>query len=225
VADPEKVYSLDLSQLDLEFVIEEDLPIFSNLNTLDASENVLPFARLGLLPALKKLNFSCNALKSLDLDVEGKFQKLEHLDLQSNCVDRSALIVLATLPRLKHLDLTRNCIKILHDDFHNMTNWKDRVIELILHFKVAPSRLDTHLVDHHIPSIPVQPANVESLDPLFLHCVDSIPMSAASACPIIERNIGFQMLETLVLDYNPEIANSSTFWAILSPLQKYRCFI
>jgi Leucine-rich repeat (LRR) protein len=59
------------------FVVEDDLSLFQNLETLKASENALPFARLGVLPALKKLVLSCNGITSLDLDVEGKFKKLE----------------------------------------------------------------------------------------------------------------------------------------------------
>jgi Leucine-rich repeat (LRR) protein len=59
------------------FVVEDDLSLFQNLETLKGSENALPFARLGILPALKKLVLSCNGITSLDLDVEGKFKKLE----------------------------------------------------------------------------------------------------------------------------------------------------
>ena len=72
---------MNLSRCDLEYIIEADLPLFKNLQNLDVSENALPFAKLGSLPNLKKLNFACNGLKSLDLEVEERFLKLENLDL------------------------------------------------------------------------------------------------------------------------------------------------
>jgi Leucine-rich repeat (LRR) protein len=194
-------------------VIEKDLEKFTNLHTLNASENLLPFARLGSLLSLKNLNFSCNALKSLDLDVEGKFQNLEHLELQSNTIDRSALIVLATLPNLKHLDLTRNGIKVLHNDFCNMKNWQEKVIELILPFHVSGLKEDQIEI-----GVPVQMDTVESNRRAFSQSSDSL----ASLPKAIELNLGFKALETLILNDNPlGMAFPSTFWGILSPLPQY----
>ncbi|KAJ3321966.1 hypothetical protein HDV06_003719 [Boothiomyces sp. JEL0866] len=140
--DPDQVFALDLSRKSLEFVIEDDMTMFTNLHTLMVGENALPFARLGLLPALRKLNFSCNGLKSLDLEVDGRFQSLEYLDLSFNNIDRAALIVLATLPKLSYLDLTSNKIKIIHPDILDMHNWRDNVIELILPLQVAAMDFD-----------------------------------------------------------------------------------
>lgn len=75
--DPHLVYAIDVSSQELMFVVEDDLSLFRSLETLKASENALPFARLGVLPVLKKLVLSCNGVTSLDLDVDGRFQKLE----------------------------------------------------------------------------------------------------------------------------------------------------
>ncbi|KAI8925421.1 hypothetical protein BC831DRAFT_512530 [Entophlyctis helioformis] len=135
--DPEDVYTLDISSQELLYVIEDDMTLFTKLHTLRAGENALPFARLGILPGLKKLVLPCNGVTSLDLDVDGRFQKLEHLDLSFNAIDQAAQIVIATLPCLKYLDLTSNSLSTLAPDIMNMDRWRDRVIELLLPNQVA----------------------------------------------------------------------------------------
>ncbi|KAJ3346131.1 X-ray radiation resistance-associated protein 1 [Kappamyces sp. JEL0680] len=196
--DPQDVYSLNLSKCDLEFVIEPDLLLFSNLHSLDVSENALPFARLGILPGLKRLNFSCNGLTSLDLEVDGRFQSLETLDLSFNNIDRAAQIVLATLPGLKYLDLTRNKIRSIATEIHDMTKWRDRVIELILPLHVAALGLDASAQ---------QPAK------------DSY--SAPELADTFPSFIGFQTLETLILEHNPVGPSmDATTWRILGHLPK-----
>ena len=75
--DPETVYSLDVTGLELSFVLEDDLVMFTKLQILKCGENQLPFARIGLLPSLRKLIMPCNDIGSLDLEVEGRFVALE----------------------------------------------------------------------------------------------------------------------------------------------------
>jgi Leucine-rich repeat (LRR) protein len=212
------VYSLDLSQQELEFAIEDDMKLFSHLHTLNASENLLPFARLGTLPSLLNLNFSCNGLKSLDLDVMGKFQNLERLELQSNNVDRAALIVLSTLPKLKFLDLTRNGLKILYNDFHNLMGWQEKVIELLLPLEVAALQLDS-------PDGPIALEDAaKDCSIVNQNCDTSVVSQRSNAIPSGERSLrvlGFAQLETLVLDFNPlGMASPITFWNSLAPLPK-----
>ncbi|KAI8903805.1 hypothetical protein EDD86DRAFT_173575, partial [Gorgonomyces haynaldii] len=141
--DPSQVYSLDITGQELMFVVEDDLLLFDKLQTLKASENALPFARIGVLPDLRKLIMSCNGITSLDLDVHGKFMNLEYLDISYNSVDHSAIILLGTLPKLRWLDLTNNNIKTLPNCLMDMKHWQDIVIELLLPMHVAA--LDTVL--------------------------------------------------------------------------------
>ena len=75
--DPEYVYALDVTRQDLKFVLEDDLMLFTRLETLKAGENNLPFSKLGALPYLRKLILPCNEVCCLDLEVEGKFNHLE----------------------------------------------------------------------------------------------------------------------------------------------------
>lgn len=107
------MYRVNLSNQNLTYVVESDLAVFNNLETLNVSENKLNFARLGALPGLKRLIMSLNDVKSLDLDVSGRFMNLTSLDLSFNSINESAQILLATLPCLQSLDLTCNNIATL----------------------------------------------------------------------------------------------------------------
>ena len=122
--------------------------MFTKLQILKAGENQLPFARLGLIPNIRKLLIPCNDVTSLDLELEGRYEGLEvffedkflivqHLDLSYNALDHSAIVMLATLPSLQYLDLTKNEIKDLPHTLKNMANWKDHVIEMLLPAHVA----------------------------------------------------------------------------------------
>ena len=75
--DPEFVYSVDISGQDLKFVLEDDLMMYTRLETLKAGENRLPFSKLGAIPSLRKLILPCNELVCLDLEIEGRFDYLE----------------------------------------------------------------------------------------------------------------------------------------------------
>ncbi|KAJ3135197.1 X-ray radiation resistance-associated protein 1, partial [Physocladia obscura] len=138
VKDPVDVFVLDVSNKSLRFVIPEDLALFENLHTLWATENMLPFAKLGSLLNLRRLGLAFNEISDLDLEVDGLFLMLEQLDLSYNHVTSAALIVLATLPALKSLDLTANQIREIPIQIANdMEQWREKVIELLLPNHVA----------------------------------------------------------------------------------------
>jgi hypothetical protein len=75
--DPEYVYAVDISRQDLKFVLEDDLTMFTRLETLKAGENRLPFSKFGAIPRLRKLLMPCNEVVFLDLECEGRFDYLE----------------------------------------------------------------------------------------------------------------------------------------------------
>ena len=60
--------------------MEDDLSMFSKLQILKAGENLLPLARLGVIPNLRKLTCPCNGVTSFDLDLDGRFTALEVRD-------------------------------------------------------------------------------------------------------------------------------------------------
>ncbi|KAJ3271183.1 hypothetical protein HDV01_006972 [Terramyces sp. JEL0728] len=237
--DPDQVYALDLSRKCLEYVIEDDMTMFINLHTLIVAENALPFARLGQLPALRKLNFSCNGLKSLDLEVDGRFQSLEFLDLSFNNIDRAALIVLATLPNLNTLNLTSNKIRTIHPDIVDMHNWRDNVIELILPLQVAAMDFDfesnAKSTDVHSDRPPYEESH-KGVTPVPNFKIESYEQSDAVASEVNSslsdqmeektqgsfydaKLTGYQTLHTLILDKNP-LGNSADpqLWNVLGLL-------
>ncbi|KAJ1547242.1 X-ray radiation resistance-associated protein 1, partial [Cladochytrium tenue] len=133
-SDPDDVYFADVTNQDLRYVVEDDLTMFGRLHTLRAGENPgLPLARVGALPALARLASPMCAVKDLDLDCEGRFEKLEELDLSYNSASAAALLVLSTLPRLRSLDLTANELTTLPERLAGLgAGWRDAVIELLL---------------------------------------------------------------------------------------------
>ncbi len=68
---------MDVSGQELKFVLEDDLSMFTKLQILKAGENQLPFARLGMIPNIRKLIMPCNDVTSLDLELEGRYEGLE----------------------------------------------------------------------------------------------------------------------------------------------------
>ncbi|KAI8892224.1 hypothetical protein BC833DRAFT_612361 [Globomyces pollinis-pini] len=236
--DPEQVYALDLSRKMLEYVIEDDMLMFVNLKSLDVSENSLPFARLGILPALKKLNFSCNGLKLLDLEVDGRFTKLEVLDLSFNMLNTAAIIVLATLPKLKELNLTCNKLRDLPAQILDMTHWRDSVIELILPAQVAaldfqnmPLHAEPKMFVSNEDPLRPQTAPIIKLNQTNEQSSLSKPQTAQSEDiqydgiddDLLTRMIGFNSLEVLVLENNLLGAEiDSKMWRVLSQLPSLR---
>ncbi|KAJ3021463.1 X-ray radiation resistance-associated protein 1 [Thoreauomyces humboldtii] len=130
--DPDHVYLLDITGENLCLVIEDDLTMFTNLQTLRCGENSLPFAKLGVLPGLRQLTMPCNGITDLDLEVEGRFLRLEELDLSYNRLTNAGIIVLASLPSLRKLDLSTNNLATLAPSVIDMSSWRDKVIESIL---------------------------------------------------------------------------------------------
>ena len=85
---------------------------FSNLLSLNMSDNEAPFEPLGNLPSLLELDFQCNALRDIQ-PISGTFNRLELLDLSHNFVSRESLLNLSSLLRLRELHLENNSIRRL----------------------------------------------------------------------------------------------------------------
>jgi Leucine-rich repeat (LRR) protein len=202
--------------------------MFKNLHTLDVSENALPFAKLGSITNLRRLNFSCNGLKSLDLEVEDRFTHLETLDLSYNHIDRAAIIVLATLPNLKYLDLTSNKIQFIAPEIQDMEHWKDHVITLILPFQVAA--LGLHVNEPASTNTTSSKAAIasEGLAPPHSASAKAATLNQLISQQLIDENMlyqansmGFQNLECLILEKNPlGAADPKNIWTILAKLPR-----
>ncbi|ETW03588.1 hypothetical protein H310_04999 [Aphanomyces invadans] len=108
---PEEATRADVNGLNIRSVVVDDLLFFSNLVFLDMSDNQAPFEPLGTLPALKELDFQCNAVHRIQ-NLTG-FDGLEWLNLSFNCLTSSDVEELAKLPKLRELYLSNNSITTL----------------------------------------------------------------------------------------------------------------
>ncbi|KAI8620649.1 hypothetical protein BC830DRAFT_470620 [Chytriomyces sp. MP71] len=205
------VFILDVTNNSLRFVVPEELALFVNIHTFRAGENLLPFAKLGALPNLRRLYLPFNEISDMDLEVDGLFSLLEHLDLSYNHITSAALIVLATLPSLKHLDLSANKIPTL--PLHlisDMAHWRERVIELLLpnHVALLDATLQQEFGKDWAPerlSAPPTRANtVHEAMRVFAERTGSPPMSApdvaarlsaAAAAVAAQRDAGETIME------------------------------
>ncbi|RHY94815.1 hypothetical protein DYB35_000665 [Aphanomyces astaci] len=108
---PEEATRADVNGLNIRSVVVDDLLFFSNLVFLDMSDNQSPFEPLGALPALKELDFQCNAVHKIT-NLTG-FDALEWLNLSFNCLTSPDVEELAKLPKLRELYLSNNAIATL----------------------------------------------------------------------------------------------------------------
>ncbi|RQM11846.1 hypothetical protein B5M09_005796 [Aphanomyces astaci] len=108
---PEEATRADVNGLNIRSVVVDDLLFFSNLVFLDMSDNQSPFEPLGTLPALKELDFQCNAVHKIT-NLTG-FDALEWLNLSFNCLTSPDVEELAKLPKLRELYLSNNAIATL----------------------------------------------------------------------------------------------------------------
>ena len=89
-------------------VVEEDLPHFTNMISLDVSENNLQMHMFAGLPRLKLLNMACNSIQAIEADAFGRFHTLTALDMSYNSLTLRSVQNLDYLPSLKELDLCGN---------------------------------------------------------------------------------------------------------------------
>jgi len=96
-------------------VAEEDMRFFTNLSTLDLSDNNLNLEHLDCLPNVVDLNLMCNKIVGIPQLTSG-FQRLEVLNLSYNRIPASHISNLAAIPKLSVLDLSSNDLATLPDD-------------------------------------------------------------------------------------------------------------
>jgi Leucine-rich repeat (LRR) protein len=224
------VYHLDIAGKNLYYIQEDDLALFTNLTSINAAENNLPFAKFGVLPKLAKLEFSCNGVADLDLEIEGRFENLEFLDLSYNYVRDSALIVLAHL-RLKTLDLSSNNLCKFPKTVLNMNHWQDDLIEHLMPIQVAALDAMKAPKNDEKP----KPRIVQSARDFGKTYMDKLSQRPFTTSKNKEyknkdyinfkvcdaTNIGFSVLSHLILDKNNFGADIDGLFFILGKLQQY----
>ena len=114
---PDQARHVDMGGLNAVKVVTEDLAFFSNLVSIDAGRNALPFEPMAAFPNLQSLKMPCNGIRELGgggTGLSGLFTQLTHLDLSYNMLGSPKnLTELSVLPNLRVLDLTCNGMKTL----------------------------------------------------------------------------------------------------------------
>ena len=115
---PEEVTRLVIQNKNLGSVADEDLPYFTNLKYLDASDNFFSLEKFGQLPALFELRLRFNDISSIGNC--SSLKQLEVLDLSYNSLSEDAVIALSSIPRLRKLDLSGNNFQSLPDSMRKL---------------------------------------------------------------------------------------------------------
>ncbi len=112
--DPLDVEDVNITAKDYTEVAIEDMKLFTNLRTLDASDNRFQLADMAHFPKLEELRLFCNGIKQVfpqnDIDATAFFPNLTFLDLSYNHLhhDGGVIASLAALPALTSLSLAHN---------------------------------------------------------------------------------------------------------------------
>jgi Leucine-rich repeat (LRR) protein len=103
--------------------MEEDLALFTELHSLNVSENALPFEKLGVLPNLRSLQMAYNQVQDISGEALSRFLFLEDLDLSFNKLSQDAITILSVFQNLKKLDLASNKLREFPKHVANLRKW------------------------------------------------------------------------------------------------------
>uniref|UniRef100_UPI00398F0222 X-ray radiation resistance-associated protein 1 isoform X1 n=2 Tax=Pristiophorus japonicus TaxID=55135 RepID=UPI00398F0222 len=106
---------VNISDQDLDSVIEEDFKLFDSVAYIHAAANHLPFEPFNLFPAIRELDLTVNGVQNLCLTTRD-FPHLEVLNLSYNNLTHQDILELGILPQLKTLHLTGNDLDSLPPD-------------------------------------------------------------------------------------------------------------
>ncbi|OUM69295.1 hypothetical protein PIROE2DRAFT_2797 [Piromyces sp. E2] len=111
---PENVFSLHIEDRNLEYVMEQDTMLFTNVEVIHAAENRLQMHYFKNFPKLRTLNLQCNGITRLEkIEIIYNFHYLQYLDLSFNRISPSSLTVLSLLPNLVYLNIGYNELTVL----------------------------------------------------------------------------------------------------------------
>ncbi|KAG9409414.1 hypothetical protein AC1031_019675 [Aphanomyces cochlioides] len=217
---PEDVSRADVNGLGLRSIVAEDLLFFTGLSFLDMSDNQVdiplhddahdklqaPLGPLGVLPALKELDFQCNALSKLE-NLTG-FDALEWLNLSFNCLVASDVEELAKIPRLRELYLANNWVIHLPPIMDHFTRLETLSLErnningtdIFAALAVAPRLKNLNLSHNKITQFPQTQREGSGFPALsYLNLAHN---KIAKECDILAL-VRLRVLEQLVLYGNP----------------------
>lgn len=106
-AFPEDALQAILPDQNLRKIEGQDLVYFTELLSIDVSENFLDLAPFGSFPKLRDLKIACNNIVNIDDNMSG-FNQLLSLDLSYNKLTSNSVQYLDHLPNLRDIDLSGN---------------------------------------------------------------------------------------------------------------------
>uniref|UniRef100_A0AAQ4PQJ3 X-ray radiation resistance associated 1 n=1 Tax=Gasterosteus aculeatus aculeatus TaxID=481459 RepID=A0AAQ4PQJ3_GASAC len=104
---PCELFSVDISERNLNSVKPGDLEAFDNVAYIDASVNSLSLGSFSSFMSLRELNLSLNGICNMTFHA-AHFPNLQVLDLSFNNLSADDIVSIDCLPRLKVLHLTGN---------------------------------------------------------------------------------------------------------------------
>ncbi|KPA84518.1 hypothetical protein ABB37_01063 [Leptomonas pyrrhocoris] len=147
--DPEEVTAVTLQASLLTSSVQEDLPFFTELKTLDVSDNQLRLGDVLPLPHLETAHLVCNNIVSLAdvaLSDSSSLSTLMALDLAYNRIPSRDLLYLGAFRALQHLDLSNNGLRSLPADLSALSQ--------LTHLALESNQLASADVFHALGTLP-----------------------------------------------------------------------
>lgn len=147
--DPEEVTAVTLQGSHLTGSVAGDLQFFSELTTLDVSDNQLRLGDVLHFPRLETLHLVCNSVTSLADVAQSEYASLSTLtalDLAYNRIPARDLVHLAAFQALRHLDLSNNGLRSLPADLSALAQ--------VTHLALEANELTSASVFHALGSLP-----------------------------------------------------------------------
>lgn len=171
--DPSEVSAVTLQASHLTSSIAEDLTYFTELRTLDVSDNQLRLGDVLPFPGLETVHLVCNGISSLN-DVRAcdslSLSTLLALDLAYNRIPSRDLLCLSAFTALQHLDVSNNGLRSLPSDLSSLSQ--------LTHLALEANQLESSEVFHALGTLP----SLQALN-LARNRLSQVPLLHAAPLP------------------------------------------
>ncbi|XP_040036816.2 X-ray radiation resistance-associated protein 1 [Gasterosteus aculeatus] len=207
---PCELFSVDISERNLNSVKPGDLEAFDNVAYIDASVNSLSLGSFSSFMSLRELNLSLNGICNMTFHA-AHFPNLQVLDLSFNNLSADDIVSIDCLPRLKVLHLTGNKLHQLppnlgsvnHDPTQQPDGEDDTTFKALEVLMLDDNKLSSGVF--------VSLANLKRLKCLNLkgNLISEIPYLQQTPCSKLWRTSVEEPAEEEGLALNPETSSST----------------